>query len=150
MSTTVYEQLIAEITDEDEKKVFDLLLNSDGQRISRVALIKEVYGIDVDPASLGLCQEDRKIRNIIRTLRERDYPIVSSSGEAGYTMKASAEEMDIYIADQASRKERIQENIDHAYRSKSKALMVKECREQMSYSPKIAPPVQLSFIQSEA
>ena len=117
---TVYEQLIAEITDEDEKKVFDLLLQADGRRVSRVELVKEVYGVDVYPESLSNSVEDRKVREIIHRLRERDYPIVSSSGVSGYTMKASADEMDTYIADQASRKEKIQNNIDAAYRSKER------------------------------
>ena len=148
--TNIYEQLIAEITDEDEKKVFDLLLQADGRRVSRVELVFEVYGVVIAPESLANSVEDRKVRTIIHRLRERDYPIVSTSGAAGYTMKASAEEMDIYIADQASRKEKIQDNIDHAYRSKAKADLVKQCRESMQYSAPVVIPVQLSFIQAEA
>ena len=147
---TVYEQLVSEITDEDERKVFDVLLQADGQRISRVELVKEVFGVVVEPESLANSVEDRKVREIIHRLRERDYPIVSSSGAAGYTMKASAEEMDIYIADQASRKAKIQDNIDHAYRSKVKANLVKECREQLQFREALPAAVQLSFIQVEA
>jgi hypothetical protein len=147
---TVYEQLVAEITDEDEKRVFDLLLQADGQRISRVELVKEVFGVVVESEALANSVEDRKVREIIHRLRERDYPIVSSSGAAGYTMKASAEEMDAYIADQASRKEKIQDNIDHAYRSKAKVSLVKECREQLTqFRGALPAAVQLSFIQAE-
>ncbi len=148
--TTVYEQLIAEITNEDEKKVFDLLLQADGRRVSRVELVKEVYGVDVAPESLSNSVEDRKVREIIHRLRERDYPIVSSSGAAGYTMKASAEEMDIYIADQASRKAKIQDNIDAAYRSKAKAALVKLVREELhqEFRVPLPAPVQLSFIEA--
>ena len=149
-TTTVYEQLIAEITDEDEKKVFDLLLQADGRRVSRVELVKEVYGVDVAPESLSNSVEDRKVREIIHRLRERDYPIVSSSGVSGYTMKASADEMDTYIADQASRKEKIQNNIDAAYRSKEKAKLVKQCREEFQLIVPAPAPVQLSFMQAEA
>lgn len=145
--TTVYEQLIAEITDADEKKVFDVLLQADGERVTREELVKEVYGVIVESNALANSLEDRKIREIIHRLRERDYPIVSKSGAAGYTMKASEEEMDIYIADQASRKEKIQDNIDHAYRSKEKAKLVKKCREEFRI---VVPAVQLSFMPAEA
>lgn len=139
---TVYEQLIAEITDADERKVFDVLLNAKGVRITRVQLVKEVYGVDVAWNELAASKEDRKVRAIIRRLRERDFPIVSSSGDKGYTMKASPDEMDIYIAEQSSRKRRIEEDIDHAYRSKAKAMLVKEYREKES------TPIQLSFTVS--
>jgi len=148
--TTVYEQLIAEITDADEKKVFDILLQADGRRVTRAELALEVFGVVIAPEALANSVEDRKVREIIHRLRERDYPIVSSSGAAGYTMKASAEEMDIYIADQASRKEKIQDNIDAAYRSKAKAALVKQVRDELheEYRVPVAIPVQLSFIQA--
>jgi hypothetical protein len=143
-TTSVYEQLIAEITDEDERKVFLLLLRAEGRRITREELIWKVYGVVVNHESLSNSVEDRKIREIIRRLRQRDYPIVSSSGVSGYTMKASVEEMDIYIADQASRKERIQENINAAYRSKAKVNLVKQAREEFHVA--IPAPVQLSLM----
>jgi hypothetical protein len=142
--TTVYEQLIAEITDEDERKVFMILLRAEGRRVTRVELILKVYSVAVDHESLSNSVEDRKVREIIRRLRQRDYPIVSSSGVSGYTMKASVEEMDIYIADQASRKERIQENIDAAYRSKSKVHLVKQARDE--FRAALPVPVQLSLM----
>ena len=145
--TNVYEQLVAEITDADEKKVFDMLLQAEGERVTREELVKEVYGIVVESNALANSVEDRKVREIIRRLRKRDYPIVSSSGAAGYTMKASAEEMDIYIADQASRKAKIQDNIDAAYRSKSKAALVKRAREEFRVA--LSAPVQLSFMRQE-
>lgn len=144
---TVYEQLIADITDEDERKVFDALLQADGRRVTRAELVKAVYGIYVADDELAACVEDRKIRTIIRRLRERDFPIVSSSGKSGYTMKASPDEMDIYIAEQASRKERIQEDIDHAYRSKAKALLVKEYREMAVKPIQLAFQIQMEIIQ---
>jgi malate/lactate dehydrogenase len=143
-TTNAYEQLIAEITDEDEKKVFDVLLQADGRRVTRVELAREVYGVVIEPAALANSVEDRKVREIIHRLRKRDYPIVSSSGEAGYTMKASAEEMDTYIADQASRKAKIQENIDAAYRSKEKARLVGQVRNE--FRTALPAPVQMSFI----
>lgn len=142
--TTVYEQLIAEIKDEDERKVFMILLRAEGRRVTRVELILKVYGVVVDQESISNSVEDRKVRAIIRRLRQRDYPIVSSSGVSGYTMKASVEEMDIYIADQASRKERIQENIDAAYRSKAKVHLVKQARDE--FRSALPMPVQLSLM----
>ena len=150
MASPVYEQLIAEITEEDEVKVFDILLKADGARVSRAELVKQVYGKEFDTNQLSLSKEDRKIRRIIHTLREMDFPIVSSSDEPGYTMKGSSEEMDAYIAEQASRKEKLQDNIDHAYRSKAKALLVKNCREELRYVPAAKPAVQLSFMSQQA
>ena len=144
---SVYEQLLSEITDADERKVFDVLLQADGRRVTRGELVRKVYGVELDPNALANSVEDRKVRKIINLLRERDYPIVSSSGAAGYTMKASAEEMDVYIADLASRKEEIQHDIDHAYRSKAKANLVRECRDQ--FHAEMPAAVQLSFIAAE-
>lgn len=142
----VYEALVAEITDEDVRKVFDVLLQADGGRVSRVELVREVYGVELDPLKLSASVEDRKVRKIIKTLRDLDYPIVSSSGESGYTMKASPEEMDIYIADQLSRMERIRENVQHARHSREKAKLVKECREALRLNLPSPTPVQMSFM----
>jgi hypothetical protein len=121
-----------------------ILLRAEGRRVTRVELIWKVYGVVVDQESISNSVEDRKVRAIIRRLRQRDYPIVSSSGVSGYTMKASVEEMDIYIADQASRKERIQENIDAAYRSKAKVHLVKQARDE--FRSALPMPVQLSLM----
>ncbi len=135
----VYELLIAEITDEDERKVFDVLLRADGQRVTRQELVKEVYGVDVD-GELSDSSKDRQVRLCINRLRERDYPIVSSSDAAGYTMKSSPEEMEAYISQLRSRIEKLQANIDHAYRSKRITELVRTWRETNPI------PVQLSFM----
>lgn len=139
----IYELLIAEITEEDERKVFDVLLRSDGQRVTRQELLLEVYGIDVDSSKVSISSKDRQVREIIRRLRERDYPIVSSSDHAGYTMKSSPDEMEAYIAQLRSRIEKLQANIDHAYRSKRIAELVKTWRDTNPI------PVQLSFMTQE-
>jgi len=117
--------------------------------VTREELVKEIYGVEVNSNALASSVEDRKVRAIIHRLRERDYPIVSSSGQSGYTMKANPEEMDIYIAEQASRKEKIQDNIDHAYRSKDKACLIKKCRDAMRYVESRSIPVQLCLIPAE-
>lgn len=137
--TSIYEQLIAEITDEDERKVFDTLLQAHGQRVTRAALVKTVYGAELVDAELADSTKDRKVRVIINRLRERDYPIVSSSDAAGYTMQASEEEMEAFISEQGSRLKKIQANIDHAYRSKRYLGLVRQWREENNQ------PVQLSF-----
>src|SRR5687767_5260042 len=115
---TVYETLIAEITDEDERKVFDALLQAGDQSLTRAELVKAVYGVDVPDDEIADSSKDRKVREIIRRLRERDYPIVSSSDHAGYCMKGTEEDMEKFIAQQRSRIEKLQDNITHAYRSK--------------------------------
>ena len=140
--TSIYEQLIAEITDTDERKVFDALLNAGGQRVTRATLARAVYGGNVSEEELADSTKDRKVREIIRRLRERDYPIVSSSDSAGYTMQASEDEMDAFIREQGSRLVKLQANIDHAYRSKKWLKMVSEYRAQTVL------PLQLSFMET--
>lgn len=131
----VYELLVAEIADEDKRKVFDLLLNAGGSHVTREELSVEVYG-EFTPIN------DRKVRKVIQWLRELDYPIVSSSGAAGYTMQSSPKEMESYIAQMRSRIEVLQSNIDHAYRSQRVAELVRTWRES---NPQ---PIQLSFLVS--
>ncbi len=135
---TVYETLIAEITDEDERKVFDALLKAGDQFLTRADLVAAVYGPEIKDGEevtasddLAESSKDRKVREIVRRLRERDYPIVSSSDHAGYSMKGSAEDMEKFIAQQRSRIEKLQANIDHAYRSKDKIHLVRSYRDEM-------------------
>lgn len=140
----VYEALIAEINDEDERKVFDCFLNAGAERVTRDELVKAVYGPSALDTEDGVSYStmDRKIREIIGRLRERDYPIVSSSDAPGYTMQATEAEMDLFIAQQRSRIERLQAKIDHAYRSRRISHLVNEYR---AAQPK--PAIQLSFIE---
>ncbi len=139
MTSAIYEQLIAEITDEDERKVFDVLLVAGGRRVTREELVLAVYGAD-EAKELADSTKDRKVREIVRRLRERDYPIVSSSDEAGYTMQATDEEIESFIRDQNSRIEKIRANITHAHRSRRFLGLVRQYRETTAH------PVQLSLL----
>jgi hypothetical protein len=103
-------------------------------------LARAVYGDGVESVDLCNSTKDRKVREIIRRLRERDYPIVSSSDAAGYAMQASEEEMDLFIKEQGSRLVKLQANIDHMYRSKKWLGLVREYRKQNGQIPQ-----QLSF-----
>ena len=141
---SVYDQLISEITDTDERKVFDVLLNAGGERVTRAELTRAVYGGNVSEEELAESTKDRKVREIIRRLRERDYPIVSSSDAAGYTMQASEDEMLAFINEQGARMQKLQANIDHAHRSRKYLGLVRAYREQ---NPS-AQPIQLSFMEN--
>ena len=72
MITTIYEQLIAEITDEDERKIFDVLLDADGRRVTREELVKEVYGVDVNSNTadgIDLAELSKSCNVIIKAAR---------------------------------------------------------------------------------
>lgn len=142
--TSIYDQLISEITDTDERKVFDVLLNAGGHRVTRAELVRAVYGVNVLDEELADSTKDRKVREIVRRLRELDYPIVSSSDAAGYTMQASEDEMESFIKEQGTRMKKLQANIDHAYRSKKYLGLVRAYRQENN----TAQPVQLSFMEN--
>ena len=125
MSTTkVYEQLLAEITDTLERKVFQVLAEVPGERVTRPELVLRVFGIPVAQGSLGSNPEDRKIRKCIERLQGRGFPILASSGEAGYWMETDPTEIETYIAELESRRERMAEKIRSLRRAKGVASQI--------------------------
>jgi hypothetical protein len=137
----VYDALLEEIDDALERQVFEALAEKAGETLTRPALVFKVFGKYVQKTELSNCAEDRKIRECIEHLRDRDYPIHSSSGEAGYTLTTDDEAIDEYIAEQRSRMDNLRRRIEAAYRSKRKAAAIRTWRETA------ANAVQLGMFQ---
>jgi hypothetical protein len=106
-TTKVYDNLLAEITDELERKVLAALVERAGKRVTRQQLIAIVFGEDALLRAMrgGLANntDDRKIRECIEALQDKDFPIVSSSGKPGYIMAADEATTEAYISEIGSR-----------------------------------------------
>jgi len=124
-----YQNLLAKITKDEERRVFEALSRRLGQTILRSQLILEVFGQAVPAKELASNAWDRRIRKSIERLRAQDFPIISTSGGAGYTLKDDPQAIDAYIAEEQSRISKIQEKIGHLRRSKDQARMLHHWRE---------------------
>lgn len=124
----VYEQLLSEIDDVLERRVFQVFLDHQGERISRSALIKIIFDVDVSPDHLANDIHDRQIREVIERLQNRDYPILASSGQAGYILTDDDAEIAAYIAEISSRAERMREKVVHLYGARKRAAQMRAWR----------------------
>ncbi len=111
----IYSKLEQELEDgelsEIQKKVFNLLKDKPAG-LSRQELIMEVYGYW--PESLDGNTDDRKIRKAIERLRQRLFPIVSTSGRPGYRLDVSREAVEKMIIELKSRRRHIDNQIESA------------------------------------
>lgn len=129
-TTPVYDQLLAEVTDRLERQVLDILLDNPGRRITRQEFVMKLFGYP--PADLANSTEDRQVRECIERLRAKDWPIVSSSGEAGYQIEDDEEKIREFAAEQSARAEHNRENAQAAYRWLPKAKAIQEARRSAS------------------
>lgn len=127
-TTPVYDEILLGVTDELEKAVFEYFAAHIGETISRSELVKAVYGIDVKPGDLTNSAEDRRIRECIEALRKRDYPIVSTSGKAGFKLTIDDNEIMEFIGELQHRQAEIGKTIDAAWRSRKKAAQIQKWR----------------------
>lgn len=99
----VYETIKITTPDDLDSRVLAVLNRHRGKeiRISRRDLVKTVYGIDPG-ANLANSREDRQIREAIARLQDT-YPILSSSGDGGYWLPESVDEINEYAAEINSR-----------------------------------------------
>lgn len=108
----VYENLLEELAAGEltvlQRKVFELLRdNPDG--LTRYDLVAQIYGYR--PVTVDGNKHDRKIRKAISALRERLFPIVSTSGEPGYRLDTSRDAVEKMIRELQSRRDRITDQI---------------------------------------
>lgn len=134
----VYDHLLAEITDELERKVLQVLIDKAGTRVTRPQLVYEVFGVTVEQAELSASTEDRKIRECIENLQKRDYPIMASSGQPGYVLAADESVLDAYIAEIGSRIANMQEKQSALRRSRRWISFIRQWKENR-------PVVQLNM-----
>lgn len=126
----IYDQLVANITDPMQRAVLDTLLQHAGERVTRFELIEAVHGAEArqwaEQHGLANSTADRQNREIIEALQARDYPIVSSSGVAGYVLAADDAETDNYLAELESRRANLEEKIGHVRKSKKWTPFLRE------------------------
>jgi biotin operon repressor len=113
--SNVYETLLEELAAGEltdlQRKVFHLLRdNPDG--LDRYQLVNHIFGYI--PVKIDGNTDDRKIRKAIEKLRQRLFPIISTSGKPGYRLDTSREAVQKMIRELRSRRDRIDEQIQAA------------------------------------
>jgi hypothetical protein len=128
MTSPVYEQLLEGVTEELERKVLDILLQSYPETsagITRQQFVLALFGYW--PNNLGSDPCDRIIRKAIEHLRQ-EWPIVSSSGGAGYRLSEDDNEIKAFAAEQEARADKIRKDARAAFRWLPKARAIREMR----------------------
>lgn len=109
----IYERLEQELGDgqlnELQKQIFTLLKDNPAG-LSRQDLVWMIFGYW--PESLEGNTDDRKIRKAIERLRQRLFPILSTSGKPGYRLDISREAVNQMLTELRSRREHIDEQIN--------------------------------------
>lgn len=133
-----YDALLAEVSDALERRILDILLQSyppapvaqaqaeTAAGITRQQLVLTLYGYW--PENLETDKHDRIIRKSIEHLREK-WPIISSSGGAGYRLSEDADEIEAYAAEQASRAARETEKARQAHNWPLRLHAIREYRQ---------------------
>lgn len=110
MSTTpVYDLMLSGVTEEFLRKVLTVLIEHAGERVTRPQFVFEVFGVICTQGTLSNSKEDRQIRDAIEQLQQREYPILSSSGAAGYILAIDDSELDAYVAEIVTRQNSLAE-----------------------------------------
>lgn len=120
--------VLSKVTEETQKQVLHELIWHMGEAVTRERLVWMIFGVEVVREDLPKDANDRKIREAIHQLRLKGYPIVASSGEAGYALVDDPARIDAYIAEEASRIEEIRAKIDALYRARVMARSLREWR----------------------
>ena len=128
----VYDQLMEGITDKMTRSVLDVLIQHAGERVTRLDLLEHVHGWNVrdqaEKHGLANSTEDRQNRAIIEMLQDKGYPIVASSGTAGYVLAADEATTEAYIAELVSREENLRNKIRSVRASKRWIPFIRDWR----------------------
>lgn len=126
----VYDQLLASLTDADETAVLKVLLERAGERVTRYELLETIQGAEArayaEQHGLANNTDDRRNREAIERLQGKDYPIVSSSGQAGYILAADDAITEAYIAEIGSRITQMEAKKESLRRSKKWIPFIRE------------------------
>ena len=123
-----YQKLLSELSSDLERKVFEVMSRQMGKRVTREHLITAIFGITMCQ-DISSSAEDRKIRKCIEALRMKGFPIIASSGEAGYTLVDDVEQIDQYIAEESGRVEHLRSKIKMLYAARHTAKHLRIWRE---------------------
>ncbi len=114
--TPEYEKLLAELNAGElpiiVRKILDALLQAP-KGLTRKDLIRIVFGKEPDN-NLSNDTSDRKIRKGIEYLRNLGFPIVSTSGKAGYKLDIDSKNIDEMIREWESRIVHLQQRVNAA------------------------------------
>lgn len=124
-----YQSILMQINDELERHVFEVLSAHVGEAVTRLDLLIALYGPNVARGDLASNPHDRAIRTCIERLREKDFPIVSTSGESGYILTDQPELIDRCVAEERSRIQHTEIKITHLLKSKTLAHSLHQWRQ---------------------
>lgn len=114
--TPEYEKLLAELNAGElpsiVRKILDALLQAP-KGLTRKGLIRIVFGEEPDN-NLSNDTRDRKIRKGIEHLRNLGFPVVSTSGKAGYKLDTDPKNIKDMIREWESRIVQLQQRVDAA------------------------------------
>lgn len=112
--TPEYEKLLVELNAGElpimVQKILDALLQAP-EGLTRKGLIRIVFGEEPD-SNLSNDTRDRKIRKGIEHLRNLGFPIVSTSGRAGYKLDTDPENIACMVRELKSRIIHLQQRVD--------------------------------------
>ena len=112
--TPEYEKLLAELNAGElpiiVRKILDALLQAP-KGLTRKGLIRIVFGEEPDN-NLSNDTRDRKIRKGIEHLRNLGFPIVSTSGKAGYNLDTDPKNIECMIRELESRIMHLQKRVE--------------------------------------
>lgn len=112
--TPEYEKLLVELKAGELPIIARKILNAMSQApigLTRKELIRIVFG-EEPGSNLSNDTRDRKIRKGIEYLRNLGFPIVSTSGKAGYRLDTDPENIECMIRELKSRITHLQQRID--------------------------------------
>lgn len=119
----IYRKLLEEVDDAFQRCVLEVLLDRAGETVTRRQFVATVSG---EIISSRVATADRKIRLAIAALRAANWPILSSSGEAGYRLCYDEFEIAICAAEMRRRAESQAEAARVMGRSVDKARRIAE------------------------
>jgi hypothetical protein len=99
-----YQEIVEKTSAQLQDQVLNVMKKHVGKenKISRVNLISEVFHISLSAGRLSNSAQDRQIRRVVAELQQ-NYPVLASSGDGGYYMASSMDEINEYIAEIESR-----------------------------------------------
>ena len=134
--TDAYKQIVDSTPDDLPEKIMDVLTKAyqtqPGANVTKQEIIRAVFGEPDFERNRVNSTKDRQVRDVIADLQLEGYPIIASSGKAGYRLAANVSEATQYIAELESRVSQLQgkiralrtPNMKHVYKPPTKATQI--------------------------